>query len=388
MNKSVIVYAGLLVLSLGGAWTRYTGGEETVKEGVVLIDTKAAELEKVVYTSPDLTVTFEMRTDDFGRYGWATVEDRKKKGKDDAPVEPKVTRFKTGTAADKVVDAFAPMVALRKLDNVDDAQLTSFGLKAPDTTVAVTAGGKTTTFELGGETYGTKDRYAKNQGDGKVYVIDDEPFKTLKFAATRLPERGLLASKVEQIEGIGLGVGAQNASWTQKNKDDKAAAYWEREGASSKDESFGNWLDKALKLKSTAYVQDGEAPAELLPGFDLTIRAAGQKPETVQILQGGDDWYAKSDSTRGLVKLSRGPAKDAVEDAKDVVEGKEPAPKEAAAPGDAPPAGGPPGTPPVAPSGMSATPGGPPGGVPPGRLPSMPPGAKGAPPSPGAPKAP
>ncbi|MDP2310253.1 MAG: DUF4340 domain-containing protein [Pseudomonadota bacterium] len=382
MNKSVIVFAGLLVLSLGAAWQRYTGGEETPKEGVVLIDAKAAELEKVVYTSPELTITFEQRTDDFGRYGWVTVEDRKKKGKDAAadaaPVEPKVTRFKTGIAADKVVEAFTPMVGLRKLENVDDAQLTSFGLSAPDTTVAVSAGGKTTVFELGGETYGTKDRYAKNQGDGKVYVIDDEPFKTLKFAATRLPERGLSTSKVEQIDGLSLGVGATNASWTQKNKDDKAAAYWEREGGTGKDETFGNWIDKALKLKSTAYVQDGEAPADLVPGFDLTVRAAGQKPETIQLLQGGDDWYARSESTRGLVKLSRGPAKDAVEDAKDVVEGKEPPPDEPAAPGSAaagmpPGMGGPGGGP-----GMGGPPhggphGGPPSLLPPGR-PSAPPG--------------
>ncbi|MES2644323.1 MAG: DUF4340 domain-containing protein [Myxococcota bacterium] len=383
MNKSVIVFAGLLVLSLGGAWMRYTGGEETQKEGVVLIDAKATELEKVVYTSPELTVTFELRTDDFGRYGWITVEDRKKKGKDDAiPVEAKVTRFKTGVAADKVVEAFAPMVGLRKLENVDDTQLTSFGLKESDTTVTISAGGKTTTFELGGETYGTKDRYAKNQGDGKVYVIDDEPFKTLKFAATRLPERGLTASKVEQIEGLSLGVGATNASWTQKNKDDKAAAYWERTeaagaAASGKDETFGNWIDKALKLKSTAYVQDGEAPAELVPGFDLTVRAAGQKPETIQLLQGGEDWYAKSESTRGLVKLSRGPAKDAAEDAKDVVEGKEPPPDAPPAPGTAE-AGG------AMPPGMGSPHGGPLGGPPGGAPGMMPPGRP--PPPPPAPK--
>ncbi len=371
MNKSVFVYAGLLVLSLGAAWTRYTGGEEVEKEGVQLIDAKTTELEKVVYTSPDLTVTFELKTDEFGRYGWAKVEDRKKKGKDAAegepaaPVEAKVTTFKTGTAADKVVEAFAPMFALRELAAADDAQLTAFGLKEPDTTVAITTGGKTVTFDLGGETYGTKDRYARNQADGKVYVLDDEPFKTLKFASTRLPERALVASKVELITGVSLGVGGATASWVQKNKDDKAAAYWERDGGTGKDESFGNWLDKALKLKSTAYVQEGEAPAELLPGFDLTIRADGLPPETVQLLQAGDDWYAKSASTRGLVKLSRGPAKDAAEDAKDVVEGRAPPPDEK------------PATPPGK-DALSANPDGAPGT--PGMPPGMPPVPK--PPSP------
>lgn len=325
MSKSVFVYAGLLVLSLGAAWSRYTGEEPVEKEGVQLLDVKADDLETVVYTSPDLTVTFELKTDDFGRYGWATVEERKKGKEGEPPPDPKVTRFKTGSAADKVVEAFAPMFALRELAaTTDEATLTSFGLKEPDTTVAVTHRGKTVTFDLGGETYGTKDRYARNQADGKLYVIDDEPFKTLKFAATRLPERQLLAGKVEAISGARLGVGGATASWSQKNRDDRAAAFWEREGA-GKDETFGNWMGKALKLKSTAYAQEGEAPTDLVPAFDLTIRADGQKPETVRLQSSGEDWYAQSESTRGLVKLSRSAAKDVAEDAKDVVEGRAPA---------------------------------------------------------------
>jgi hypothetical protein len=379
MSRSVIIYGALLALTLGAAWHRYTGGEEVTKEGVMLLEVKKDDLQKVVYESPELTVTFEMKSDDLGRYGWATVEDRKKKGKDDsAPVEPKVTSFKTGSAADKLIDAFAPMVALRELTNVDDTQLTSFGLKEPDTKVTVTAGGKTVTYSLGGETYGTKDRYAKGE-DGRVYVFNDEPFKTLKFASTRLPERALLAAKVETMEGATLGVGAVTTSWTQKNKDDKTAAYWEKDGGTGKDETFGNWIDKALKLKSTGYVQTGEEPADLVAAFDLTIRAADLKPETLHVLQSGEDWYAKSESTRGLVKLSKGTAKDAADDAKDVVEGREPPKKEPppappggpGGPGGGPPGmggphGGPPGMPGMPGMGGPGGPGGPHGGPPPG----------------------
>jgi hypothetical protein len=349
MNKSVYIYAGLLVLSLGAAWVKYTAGEEVVKEGVQLVDAKPDALEKVVYTTPELTVTLEMKSDDFGRHGWVTVEDRKKKTGDEAPAEPKITRFKMGSAGDKVVEFFTPLYALRKLDAVDDAQLNAFGLKEPDTTLTFSAAGRTLEFDLGGETYGTKDRYARDKATGTLYVLDDEPLKTLKMASTRLPERSLTAAKVEKLVSVSLGVGGATGAWTQKNKEDKAAAYWERDGAGGKDESFDNWLEKALKLKSTAYVQDGETPAELLPAFDLTLRVEGEKPETVSILQGGEDYYAKSESTRGLVKLSRGAAKDVVEDAKDVAEGRAPAPEEKPA---TPPPGAPPGAPPAAPPGL------------------------------------
>lgn len=358
MNRSILAYAGILALTMGVSWMRYTDDAAAPKEGVVLVDAKPAELEKVVYDAPELDVSFEMRTDDFGRYGWATVAEQKKKKVDGQEVsETKTTIFKAGTAADKLIESLAPLMAVRGLDNVDDATIATFGLTTPDTTVSITSHGKTTVLELGGETYGTKDRYVRNRETGRVYVVDDEPFKTLKFAVTRLPERSLMAAKVEEIDSLTLGEGGTSVEWAQKNKDDRKAAYWERAGASGKDETFSNWLDKALKIKSTSYVQDADLPAELVPQFDLTVRAPGKPAETVAFSLGGEDWYAKSESTRGLVKLTRGPTKDIAEEVSDILEGKTPPPDP---------------EPPAKPSGM-------PGGMPPhgagnpGTVPGMPP---------------
>jgi hypothetical protein len=348
MNKSVFVYATLLVLSMGASWARYTSDETKPKEGVVLIDGKPDELQKVVYDGKDLDVTFEMRADDLGRYPWVTTVEKKTKKVDGVETtEEKTQRFKAGSAADKLIDGFAPLMALRSLDNVDDAKIESFGLKEPETVVTVTEGGRTSTLELGGETYGTKDRYVRHRETGRVYVVKDESFKTLKFANTRLPERNLVSPKVEEIEGITLGRGGETLTWAHKNKDDKAAAYFERDGKPGKDESFDNWFDKVMKLKSTAYVQEGDAPAETVPVFDLTVRAAGKPPETLRLLKGGEDWYAQSEATRGLVKLSKGPASDVAEDVDAMIEGtlppEEPK-KEAPEPG-AEGEGGPPGPP-------------------------------------------
>ena len=75
-------------------------------------------------------------------------------------------------------------------------------------------------------------------------------------------------------------------------------------------------------------------PAELIQAFELKVTSANGKPETLVFSQGGDDWYAKSESSRGLVKLPRGSAKDAADDVADVLEGK--APIEEKSP-DAPP---------------------------------------------------
>lgn len=342
MSKTIPVYGVMLVLSLGASWSRYTSDEGAPKEGVVLVEGKKDELRKVVYDAPDLDVTFEMRSDDFGTYGWATVVENKKKKVDGVETtETKTTVFKTGTGADKLIGGFAPLMAVRGLDAVDDGRLATFGLKESDTSVEVVSGGTTSRLALGGETYGTKDRYVRDIGTQRVFIVDDEVFKALKFATTRLPERNLTASKIETMQEVTLGQGANIVRWTQKNRDDRAAAYWERESATGKDETFGNWFDKFLKVKSTGYVQEGEAPSDATAAFDLTIRSEGGKPETVRFLSTpSGDWYARSESTRGTVKLPKGAASDAADEVTDVLEGKAPAPPAPSEPASSQTSGG------------------------------------------------
>lgn len=337
MSKSVVIYAALLALGLGASWVRYTSDETEPREGVVLVESKKGELRSVKFDAPDLDVTFESRKDDFGTYWWAAVTEtktRKKDGQDTVEVEDK--RFKVGAASDKLVESLEPLMALRELKSVDDAKLEAYGLKAPDTVVTLTTAAGTTTLELGGETYGTKDRYVRVRETGRIFVVKDEPFKTLKFANTRLPEKQLVAAKKEEIERLTLGTGGQSVSWTQKNRDDVTAASWEKEGTPGKDETFSNWLEKFLKVKATGFAAEGEVPADAVAAFDLTVTATGKPAETVRFLQAGDDWYATSESLRGHAKLPKSSAKDVADDVADVLEGRAPPeePKAAAPPGE------------------------------------------------------
>lgn len=355
MNRSLIVYALLLLGGLGASWQRFTSDQAPVKDGVAVYEAKADDLKKVVYTSPDLTVTYEVRKDDHGSYGWVTLtEIKKKKGADGVETsETKITRFKSGENGEKLVETWSPLLALRHLEAVTDDQISGFGLKEPDSTVTVTVGAESRDLEVGGETYGAKDRYVRDRKTGQVYVIAKDTISTLRFARTKLKDNELFPYSKEELAGVSVGQGAASASWSQKNIDDRAVAYWERDGA-AKDETFNNWLDKALKLRSTDYVQEGEEPAELLSAFDLTFRPVEGKPVTVQVLRSGEDWYARSEHTRALVRVNKTSANDISEEVDDVIEGRAPPPKEeptGVAPG-APPA---PTTPPL-PEGAEAPP--------------------------------
>lgn len=352
MNKAVPVYAILLVLGLGLSWNRYTSDETQAREGIVLLDVKKDELQKLVYGSPDLTVNVEIRKDDLGSYPWIVITEVKKKRTPDGETrEEKTLRFRGGADAEKLLEKWQPLMAMRQLDQVTDEQQLTFGLKEIDTTIQLAWGGKSTTLDLGGETYGTKDRYVRDQSTGQIFVVSKDAIQNLKFARTKLKENRLTALEEAKITSISLAKGSQTASWSQKNIDDRAAAYWERDGA-TKDASFDNWLDKALKLKSTDYVQPDEEPKELVTLFEMTLRSADGKTETLQFLQSGEDWYARSSFTRALVKVNKASIKEVDDEVLDVIEGK------AAPPPSGPDAAATPPTPPTPPGLPSAPPGG------------------------------
>ncbi|MEN9784885.1 MAG: hypothetical protein RLZZ299_149 [Pseudomonadota bacterium] len=337
MSRQVGFFGAVLALSLGAAWHRWTADEAAPREGVLLADGKKDELTRVRWDGPDLDVVFERRADSFGAYWWVTVEETRTKKVDGAESkETKVSRFKAGSAADKLVETLSPFMALRELKDVGSEKLDSFGLSAAETHMTVEHGGRTMTLTVGGETYGSRDVYVRDEASQRVFVIDDELLKPLKFAGTRLPERNLAAAAVETITSVTLTEGATTQAWTQEARVDRAAAYWKRSGG-EKDEGFGIWMDKFLKLKSTGYVAEADVPAALPTRFSVTVRAEGAQDETVQVASAADAWYARSESTRGWVKLAQGAARDAADDVRDVLEGKAPE-KPAASGAAAPPA--------------------------------------------------
>jgi hypothetical protein len=324
MSRQVGFFGAFLVLSLGAAWHRWTAEESSPREGVLLADGKKDELTRVRWDGPDLDVVFEHRADSFGPYWWVTVEETRTKKVDGAESkETKVSRFKAGSAADKLVETLTPFMALRELKDVGSEKLESFGLTSSETHMTVEHGGRTMKLTVGGETYGSRDVYVRDEASQRVFVLDDELLKPLKFAGTRLPERNLAAASVETITSVSLTEGASTQVWSQEARVDRAAAYWKR-SAGEKDEGFGIWMDKFLKLKSTGYVAEADVPADLATRFSVTVRAEGVAEETVQVATAADAWYARSESTRGWVKLAQGAARDAADDVRDVLEGRAP----------------------------------------------------------------
>ena len=333
--RPVIVYATLLVLSLIAAWMRWTA--EPSGEGedkVVLLAGEVEQLESIAWKGKDAEALLTRKTDDHGAYLWvSTTKWEERKAPPSPPGEepalqplPVVTErierqdvFKASEKGDELLASFSPLHAIRRLEAVDATKLTEIGLDAPEETLVVTRKGKATTLVIGGEAYGTKDRYVRNEETKEVFLIDDQLLKSLEFAKTRLPDRDLWSLERPAIASARISDGSRTLEVAQKNPDDEAKATWARAGSEAADEQLATWMDRALKLKGTSYVdpQAEDGPKDLQPRFSLTLVPAGKGlPETLEVLQDGaeGDYYGRSEHTRGLLKLLRAPTRETVED--------------------------------------------------------------------------
>ncbi len=379
MNRGIWVYGGLLVALLLGAWLRWTGvlgSEEEPTDGVVVLRAEAADIELVTYHDEKADVRIERKSDEFGDYAWVDLEERKKKiklpekaeleqgeepaadgppkieppleapepgekaegeqaeGEDEAEeeepeyeVEIKTSAFKGGETATKLVESFAPLEAVRALGDLPPEKLEDLELAEPEAWLEITRKGKLRRLELGGEAYGTRDRYLRDVETGKYYLVDAEVFRPLKYAKSRLPDRRLSDLEKGDIVQVRLEGQAGFAVMVQQNRQDKDAAYW----ASSTDlerpvEIYANWLDKALRLKGLSYVAEDEKPEKLEAAFSVQLHAEVGTPVTIEVFHdvpeddGDPVWYARSEFTRGLMKLHKVLAAEASDDVADVIE--------------------------------------------------------------------
>lgn len=385
MSTQTLIYGALLSASLVGAYLTWTSdAEPEAGEVVVVLDAEAEQIEKIVYSSEALDMTITQRSDAAGAYVWVESTQRKEKregppddghghghsepeddephegeeheggehegdehegdahegdahegeGHEEPEAEPVIEvtdkAFKAGRSGDKLLEQLAPMEAKCSLGEISGDKLAELDLAEPEATLTIHRAGKDArTFELGGEAYGTKDRYLRETSSGKVYLVDAEMIRPLKRGPTSLPDRELLGFQEADLVTLTLKTPAGDSlSFDRRNRDDEEAAYWANAGEESRNETAGTWLGKVFRLKSAGYVQPAEVPTGLQPAFGLELKAevdGDDAAATLEILSGVDEngdeaWFARSSHTRELVKLHRSPASQAAEDLETVFE--------------------------------------------------------------------
>jgi hypothetical protein len=361
MIRSVLIYGGLLALTLGVAWVRWTAEPEPDLEGrIVLLQGDAEDIETIIWKTDDSESVIEQKQDARGRYLWVNhtkwtekaspkaheepdgeptdeeapdeepaVEEpaAEEPAAEEAPVErvAEVQAFKAGEKGDELLASLSPMLAIRRLEGVDAEKLESIGLSEPSGQMVVTRKGRTATLDVGGEAFGTRDIYLRDVSDGAIYLVDDEIIRPLKYARTRLPDRTLYSIERKKVATATLTDNLGNTlAISQKNADDEANAVWLRAASPTEDdEQLNTWMDQALKLKGSTYASPDAPPEGLVSQFSLTLTTGSGESETLEVLREGEDgdWWGRSEHTRGLIKLLKGPSSSLAEDVTGLLEG-------------------------------------------------------------------
>lgn len=246
-----------------------------------------------------------------------------------APVAPppaaaiKTTRVFLGNdTATELMQTLSRLPAIRALGAVGREKLAEFGLTSPATTLTLRGGGATRTFVVGGRTYGNNDLYLLDQSDGHVYVVRPAPVQDLLNAEFRLADRQLHRFELADIDRVVIRASEGEQTLRQHEARVPGKAFWTVASAADQSrgkELVGNWINKLGRLQVLDYVgpdepTDGQKERLRVDYFDgrkrvgfiEVLQRALLVPGTVAGLPGGSyEYFARSEHTRRLIKLSR-----------------------------------------------------------------------------------
>ena len=300
---SIYTYGAVLALSLGAAWYQWSKPPSVVEgDEVVILYGEEKTLEEIIWESDKDKAVIEFRSDAIGDYLWATYTDKKKE-------DDQEKSFKVGKDGEKLCSSLSPLVAIRALDNITEEKREEIGLKTSTTFFSIKRKGKTTTFDVGNEAYGTKDLYIQNQETKEVFLLDDAKVRTLKFARTRLPDRQLWSFEKEKITKMTIQASIEDQPNTliliNKNWQDKQQAKWVRQDAEAADNTqLTNWITKYLRSTNSSYVSDIDV-STLTKAFSIEMEADDSPKENIAVYHDTDkqNWYAQTTYSRSVVKL-------------------------------------------------------------------------------------
>lgn len=328
-RKSVLAHA---ILALGGLTLAYLvwtdeGPSREVDE-VELVDCDPEDVTRAELSTEDKDVTLELTRDGDELLVRATVV-RHREGADD-----ETQRFVAANdGVNEWLAQIAPLTARRTLGDLDAEQLAEIGLEGEEATpgrFALTCGGTTHTFQIGGRAYGSGDRYARLASGGPVQLLGNERLQAIESAEFRLMERQLHRFEWTRVTELRVEAWGQQKTLLQRNRLDEANAEWvDAASPDRRNEAFGNWLSAYPRMRVQRYLDPGqepgaelEQPATAETSLRLTFR--GEDGELGRMELRRVDriplvYYVRTETTRDWVTVPASVAQSFEDDARSVL---------------------------------------------------------------------
>jgi hypothetical protein len=394
--KSVAIHALLAVFGLGFAYQTYTRPPETeeptVTEQPVILQCEPGQFTSIELETPTHTVKIAPKKSGTDTEYWITNQrkpaekppeatkpeekpiaaqssdatkpddkkdataaaqndktapaDKPKDGAAETPPEKKQPRpfdaeapvtFLANAKFDDLVKGITPLRALRTLGEVKKDKDVAFGFDKVGTYFRMECAGKKVQLDVGGRTYGTGDRYAREPKGAATYLVDGKMLMDLQSSQFKFMQGELNDFTLADVDEAVISALGKSRTLKQRNRQVKEQAAWVDAAAPDKrNELFGNWFERVGRLKAKAYLGDGKEPGSDLqiptkgttPVLTIEYKLEGKSKDKVELVRVDTDqggfYYARSNTTKRWVTMYDSLAKQVEEDAPMIVGAEEP----------------------------------------------------------------
>ncbi|MDB4971460.1 MAG: hypothetical protein JWN44_7149 [Myxococcales bacterium] len=329
--RGAAVQSGLAALGLVVAYTTWQRDPERAPGEVTVVDVNKGDVQKIRFDSGD------------GK--WVEL-DRRKEARDEDPrvwlkISPDLQK-KTparevagNEGAERLWDKFGPLHATRALGALKPEKLKELGLDAAKKKLELTARGVKHTFTVGSSPTGVSDPYAKDDQDGRVYVLGGGVVADLESAGVRLVDRTLHGFKPGDFDGVAVTAGGKTRALQVPPAENQFAAKLVSAKSGKPDEMAKNWHDKLWRSMVTEVLGKGEAPERGTPeigckveytwrgkqkGFLEVGRLMPSQTLSTSTTPMAETW-ARSEHTSGWVKMP-GNADDVLKECTKIASGE------------------------------------------------------------------
>ena len=349
-GRGIFGYLLVLSLSLGLAYHTWTGDKEAPDETVTIFDYGRRELVRIeVETATRFVEVRPLKSAHSGeRYFWITVTSvggevgeysDTNPGNDPAKALDKtlekIKEFKGNSAFDELMQELQPLAGLRAFGRLGEEKLVEFGLAEATERFVVELGSGRREFILGGTSYGDRNRYLRDTDTGDVFMLKEQIIRSLSYPEGRFMEKNLHPFKEQDVERIAVAADDGERELHHIALAGGRYSGWADPGDREKDKHlYSNWVKKLFRLRAERYLPRDRATTPSEPpdsartlcelryyrrakelGFLTLYRAAGSDEEA-------PEYFARSESTEGVVTLVGAVTEELLEDLAGVIAGE------------------------------------------------------------------